>query len=282
MNVSKILNLSVIDFGEEECEPGHAYGPDVRSYYLIHYVISGAGTLEVDNRTWEIHEGQSFLIYPGETASYQADPVHPWHYTWIGYTGDASADLTQITDFSRSQRVLSAAFPDQAWQALSQMYNDIKRLYLGELASLGGLFRFLAMLSPSEGENVVLNLTQYEKAIHYMQENFASPISIQDIAKAVNLSRSQLFRIFKRTCGNSPKQVLDDMRLSHAKHLLRLTQLSVDEVAQYAGFSSSSYLNKVFQKYRGMTPTAYRAYRKELENRQSVRKSSDPDHEKTS
>lgn len=266
LTASKVFNLSVIDFGEEKCEPNHSYGPAVRSYYLIHYVLSGEGLLEVDNRTWKIHAGQGFLIYPGETASYQADALHPWHYAWIGYTGDSSADLTQITGFSRSQRVLSVSHPHQAWQALSQMRSDIKQLQLGELATLGGLFRFLSLLSPSPGDNVLLNLTQYEKAIHYMQENFSHAISVQDVANAVNLSRSQLFRIFKGASGDSPKHVLEEMRISHAKHLLRMTDLTVEQIARHAGFSSASYLNKVFQKHRGMSPMAYRAYRKRIDS----------------
>ena len=266
LTASKVFNLSVIDYGEEKCEPSHAYGPAVRSYYLIHYVLSGEGVLEVENQTWKIHAGQSFLIYPGETASYQADALHPWHYAWIGYTGEQSADLTQITGFTWSQRVLTVSHPNQAWQALAQLRSDIKQLQLGELATLGGLLRFLSLLSPSPGDNVMLNLTQYEKAIHYIQENFAHPISVQAVANAVNLSRSQLFRIFKNARGDSPKHVLEEIRISHAKHLLRMTDLTVEEVARHTGFSSSSYLIKVFQKYRGMSPMAYRAYRKQIDN----------------
>ena len=267
LTASKVFNLSVIDFGEEKCEPNHSAGPDVRSYYLIHYILSGEGTLEIENRTWKIHAGQSFLIYPGEIASYRADTLHPWHYAWIGYTGNSSANLTQITGFSRGQRVLTASYPDHAWQVLSQMRRDIKQLQLGELSTLGGLFLFLSLLSPSPGDNVMLNLTQYEKAIHYMQENFSHAVSIQEVSNALNLSRSQLFRIFKATCGDSPKHVLEEMRVSHVKHLLRMTELTVEEIARLAGFSSSSYLNKVFQKYRGMSPITYRAHRRQLDSK---------------
>ena len=40
LTASKVFNLSVIDFGEEKCEPNHSAGPGVRSYYLIHYILS--------------------------------------------------------------------------------------------------------------------------------------------------------------------------------------------------------------------------------------------------
>lgn len=263
LTASRVFNLSVIDYGEEKCVPRHSYGPAVRSFYLIHFVYSGEGVLEVDNRTWKIQAGQSFLIYPGETAFYQADAQHPWHYAWIGYMGDSSAVLTQMVGFSRGKRVLPVSYPEQAWQVLTQMCSDIKHLQLGELATLGGLFRFLSLISSIAGDNVILNLTQYEKAIHYMQENFSHAISVQSIASAVNLSRSQLFRVFKNACGESPQHVLEEMRLSHAVHLLRKTDLPVEAIAQYAGYGSSSYLNKVFQKRWGMSPTAYRLMRRQ-------------------
>ena len=49
-----------IVFGEERCNPLHSFGPVVRGHYLIHYVVSGKGTLYLDGKEYHIKEKQAF------------------------------------------------------------------------------------------------------------------------------------------------------------------------------------------------------------------------------
>ena len=41
--------MSLYQFGWEQCQPSHSYGPAARNHYLFHYVISGTGTLMADD-----------------------------------------------------------------------------------------------------------------------------------------------------------------------------------------------------------------------------------------
>ena len=64
------IDLCMYQFGHEQCEPGHSFGPATRNHYLFHYVLSGTGTLMADNakgitQTYNIKSGQGFLIFPG-------------------------------------------------------------------------------------------------------------------------------------------------------------------------------------------------------------------------
>ena len=43
------IDLGMYQYGYEQCEPGHSFGPVTRNHYLFHYVISGTGTLMADN-----------------------------------------------------------------------------------------------------------------------------------------------------------------------------------------------------------------------------------------
>lgn len=72
-------------YGWEECEPLHSFGPFVRNHYLFHYIISGRGTLFSHSTNGEIHEyileaNQGFLICPGQINLYTSDEKDPWKY----------------------------------------------------------------------------------------------------------------------------------------------------------------------------------------------------------
>src|SRR4029079_14616259 len=58
-------------------------------------------------------------------------------------------------------------------------------------------------------------------AVEWLRENYAQGASVEDAAKALRLSRSGLFRVFREHTGQNPKAYLDHLRVEHAKHLLR-------------------------------------------------------------
>ena len=58
--------MSLYQFGWEQCQPSHSYGPAARNHYLFHYVISGTGTLMADDtsgitQTYSVKSGQGFI-----------------------------------------------------------------------------------------------------------------------------------------------------------------------------------------------------------------------------
>lgn len=258
--------LSIVDFGEEMCRPGHTYGPAMRAYYLFHYVASGKGELSAGGQRWPVGEGEAFLIYPGEITTYRADMQHPWHYAWVGFSGEQAEDMIYQMGFSRTRRVARASFSGEAWQALHQMRQDAARLRLGHLAALGSLYRFFALMAPAPNEgDTPHHARHYEKAIWYMQGAYARNVSVQEIADFVGLSRSQLFRVFEKNCGQSPKAVLQGMRLHQALMLLEQSSLPVEQVALSVGFRNGGQFSAAFRGKYGISPQQRRRMARSLE-----------------
>lgn len=52
-----------VQYGEEQCNRNHSFGPCVRSNYLLHYVYSGKGIFQTENNTYHLHKGQMFHLY---------------------------------------------------------------------------------------------------------------------------------------------------------------------------------------------------------------------------
>ena len=57
-------DLFLTTFGHSVTGPGHRYGPAVRSYHLIHFILAGKGTFQANQHTYCLHAGQGFLIEP--------------------------------------------------------------------------------------------------------------------------------------------------------------------------------------------------------------------------
>ena len=65
-------DLCLIYCGWEYCNPGHKYGPNLRTSYVLHIVRSGKGILEINKHKYELKEGDAFFIAPEVEAWYEA------------------------------------------------------------------------------------------------------------------------------------------------------------------------------------------------------------------
>jgi AraC-like DNA-binding protein len=81
--------------------------------------------------------------------------------------------------------------------------------------------------------------------------------SVEILAEAVNLSRSQLYRKLKAVLDTSPTVFVRDIRLAKAAELLVEGRQNVTQVAYAVGFDSLSYFAKVFQERYGVSPSQY-------------------------
>lgn len=98
-------------------------------------------------------------------------------------------------------------------------------------------------------------------AIAYMKEAFADPITLEDIADKIHVSRNECCRCFKRVLDISPVDYLIKMRVFQAAKIMYKDPLRVSTISELGfqcGFNNTSYFNRVFKKYFECTPTEYK------------------------
>ena len=103
------------------------------------------------------------------------------------------------------------------------------------------------------------NRTNINKEIlSYIQQNFCSPISLQELSKVFHLSEKYISRYFKEQFELTLTQYITHLRLSKARHLLISTTLPITEIALQCGFSNVSYFIRTFKEIYRLSPLKYR------------------------
>ena len=95
--------------------------------------------------------------------------------------------------------------------------------------------------------------------LDYIGENYAKPITIDELAEKVNLSKHYFMRFFKKYMGMTCIEYINDYRLNIAANLLVTTRMQITEVAISIGITNLSYFNRIFRKKYNMTPKEYRS-----------------------
>jgi AraC-like DNA-binding protein len=96
------------------------------------------------------------------------------------------------------------------------------------------------------------------RALQYIEERLGDPnLNVDDICKAIGLSRTHLYRKTKALTGFSMAEVIRNIRLKRAVQILEQEKLNINEVAYMVGFLDVDHFRKCFKAQYGYTPSEY-------------------------
>lgn len=262
------IDLGMYQYGYEQCEPGHSFGPATRNHYLFHYIISGTGTLMADNakgetQTYSIKSGQGFLIFPGQITTYIADQNLPWEYVWIEFDGLRVKEALDLTELSVSTPVYHSHSKDLREQLMNEMLYIVHHAKESPFHLIGHLYLFLDYLTQSAKSKKLVQsskMSDYyiKEAINYIEQNFQNNITIEDIAAVCGINRSYFGKIFRNSIGRSPQEFLMNYRMVKATELLKLTSLSIAEIGSAVGYENQLHFSRAFKTIYGVSPREWR------------------------
>lgn len=97
-----------------------------------------------------------------------------------------------------------------------------------------------------------------EKTISIIHTYLQNDLSLETIADHVHTNPSHLSRTFKRECGQSITDYINQVKIEKAQELLTCTNLMAYEIAEKVGFHDPTYFSSTFKKYTGMSPKEYK------------------------
>ncbi|WP_138419629.1 helix-turn-helix transcriptional regulator [Aquibacillus sediminis] len=109
-------------------------------------------------------------------------------------------------------------------------------------------------MDPSIRYNQINDPTIVDKAVAYIEMNFAEEFTIEQIAHDLHVHPSHLMRSFKKEKGITISHYRNQKRVKEAKELIIHTNLSMTEIAVMVGFNNSQYFSKIFKGVEGMSP----------------------------
>lgn len=124
-------------------------------------------------------------------------------------------------------------------------------LFIELMVDLGR--RYAKMTTPmSEG------LIRLSPLLDWLEGHYKAPQAVEALARRARMSKKTLNRYFRECLGTTPINYLIDLRMRKAQHLLRETEVTVSEVATRVGIDDANYFARLFRKFSGVEPSAYR------------------------
>ena len=264
------MDLSLIQFGRENCSKSYSFGPAARNHYLFHFVISGKGTLYANNSSgttdvYKINTNEGFMLFPGQVSTYIADNDEPWEYIWLEFDGFQAKAAINATGLSQDKPIYRPLSIELRELALDEMIYIIEHKEAAPLHLIGHLYLFLDYLTrsavTSQSQNKRKNNSSHyyiSEAIKFIELNYQKDISVEDIAENCGLNRNYFGKKFKEEFGKTPQEFLMRYRMTKATELLEQTLLSIGEISCAVGYNDQLHFSRAFKNTYGISPRQWR------------------------
>ena len=233
--------LYPLHVGHYPCPSGNSYGPFVRDYYILHFILGGKGVLINKNGTHPVFTGEMFLIREGEPATYVADRDDPWEYVWIAFSGKRASSYARLPDVMD--------IPADIDEKLYRWVNDGARSPDIYTSILYEMTYHLSDFDKTAEEDKTVQVVH-----RYIKYNYQENITISGLAAMFGFERSYLYRLFCQRYGIGPKEYLTRVRMDKARWLLS-RGYSVSECAAMVGYSDYFTFSKAYKKFYGVSPS---------------------------
>ena len=192
--------------------------------YVFEYVLEGRGYVCQGDTLLTMEKGDAYVLHQGEYHHYFSDRKEPWKKIWFNVSGSLVRHL--LSDYGLDTIVKIPSFGDE--QYLTAIYHTMKKQRMPGSAS------------------------------HPYEQNLMLPLSVEDMAGYVHLSRSRAIHLFKEVYGITPYHYYLTQKGELACTLLKCTTLSIQEISDRLGFSDYHHFSGFFRKWYGVSPSQYR------------------------
>lgn len=239
--------------------------PNGMKGFIINITSKGEGTVFSDEDQFDVERGD-VLLFPPNTAHYyhKKQSCRSWFHRWIYFRPRAFWYDWLTWNEEKKGVFITSNLTRESIKQIEELFIDIDRTlnsdhpYKNDLA-LNQLEQLLIQCKAKQPDvsNDKLDPRVLD-AINYMTQHLSEEFNIDDVSSHIYLSPSRLGHLFRDEMKMSINQWRDDQRVSRAKHLLLVTNQSINQISRSIGYRDPLYFSRVFKRKAGVSPKHFR------------------------
>lgn len=275
------LSFQLMGLHARKADSNWTYPSHEHSMYEIHWMMEGQMSMVINGKLNQQSKGDLLFIRPGIT--HACTGAGPEGFTYFSVHFSVH-DTSFCRELNRSKDTYYPATSNLAMAMspiLSTLY-DLSTEHLSESLSSSkqmkvhaAVFELLGSLVGQLSQNASVTVSRKEAIAHQIAEYIEDSVRyihlhseiqetdrtwIQDIAKSLNLSTSQVNRIFREVYGQAPRKYLSETLLNEAQRLLKQTDLNIDHIAMMLGYKTNAHFSRQFKRWTGIAPSEFRVH----------------------
>jgi AraC-like DNA-binding protein len=256
--------LHLQEIGELKALKPHSSSRKGLLSFLFFIVASGSGHLIYNDQEYQLCSGDCVFIDCKKSYSHNSSEKDLWSLKWIHFYG---FNINGIYE-KYIERGGSPVFHPDDVTTFSNLIADLFMVansedYVRDMKINEKITSLLTLIMseswhPERATRTGLKKQSLQHIKTYLDEHYKEKISLEFLAQHFYINKYYLVRMFKEQFGITILSYLNHVRITHAKQLLRFSELTIEEIGREVGIEDGAYFNRVFGKVEGITPGKYR------------------------
>lgn len=231
-------------------------------YYELQYIRSGHGTLIINGEVYELRPGSMALLSPVDFHCFENIPADdPLKVISVKFS-DLILPTGLRSDIYEPSRSM-VSYSEQAEAVFQRLHDEYfsDRYGKNDYITAGIVQLCIILLRDTmdqKKDDGGYRRSPIQQAVLYVRAHFRSSITVEDVANIVHLTPNYFSEYFKKQTGIKFSSYVQKLRLEFAVGLLKMTDLSVKQVAEQSGFNSAAYFSNAFKDCFGLSPEQFR------------------------
>lgn len=252
-----LLHYYLAMCGHYYCETGYRVRGGQVDRILCMYVEQGEMSVDYQGKHYTAPSGSVILIDRNEPHHYYVEHYAEFYWMHIGGGNTSTLCGYLLQNCGAVFQVGGCGRIGAIMRAILSQFKCNKTPVASELSY--EIHEVLCRLMPDAAEPQNEGNNAVQRAVSFIRSNLTSrSLNLSAIAESVGLSTSYLIRLFQRELACTPHEYVIQLRMEHAKYLLKTTSMPVKKIAEESGYGSSSSFVSAFTEKVGISPQQYR------------------------
>jgi len=257
---SSLLHLQEI--GSLQARKPYISGRNDLASYLFILVQSGSGILQYDGQQYDLAAGDCVFI-DCRKEYYHQTSENLWSLQWIHFNGPTLQNIYEKYNARGGLPRFHPLYPERfiaIWEQI--LHTAGSQDYIRDMRINESLNMLLTLLMEESWHPETQRKDGSRQNLlavkNYLDENYRKKISLDELSSRFFINKFYLTRIFREQFGIPINNYLLQLRITHAKQLLRFTDATVESIGLECGIGAVNYFSRIFKKIEGISPSEYR------------------------
>lgn len=240
--------------GISYCDSSYKIERTEYNYYVIEYVVSGEGILEVDGQCFNIKANDTYFLYKGRAHKYYCKG-NSWEKIWFVMDGWL-ADVMFTSYLSDRPNVLHGFNIYRSMQNIMELIQNEELSYEEKVDQITIVVHKILIAAKDFNNTHSDNLHLSIK--NYIDDNLYKPFKLEILSGIFHYSPNHIINVFRDKYGITPYAYFEKQRLLVSRELLTSTSMSVKEISAKLKYDNPQYFSKCFKRFFQISPSQFR------------------------
>ena len=234
---------------------GFTFSKGEQDYHIVALILGGKAQYRANKKSFSVQKGDILFFREGNHYNAKVVSSESWEHIVVAFRTSGSMDdfppdgVVRVSHGNRMEELFRQAY--HVWSECGVGYKIQTKAIIHQV--LHALI--LEENSRLFGSNTALRALK--AAADYVEQNYREKITVETLAEISGYSPSHFSRVFSKVYDLSPIQYVNQIRIMHAKNLLRTGQYTIAQIAQECGFANVYYFSRCFKQITGTTPAKW-------------------------